>query len=379
MAVSFKVEPRHVQMFGAQGILAPLYQRQAQKMALTEQQRQEQAQFEQMKALKQLQADLERPFREAQIEAQKAQTAYYQERLPGVQAEVEREQGRNQAISDFAVATTQEEKDDAARRIIAYSGGVQGLLEQQPQEYEYPVISAEGEELRRIRSTGRPIELGYPSAALLRQQQQPTGLTFEQKRGLRKDITGDIKFLFGAKDIIPGRLAKELGIEKQPIDQYLSTFSGKAWSPEQVRQAEILRASDNPIAKTMSGILDRLWDIEMSDVGPAEMDTTQVQPGATGWQQWIQSQVPVEGQVGGGASVPQIQGAPAEQQLISPGIHVPTPEQLWQYRAAQQQRAGVKEALTDEEREEQRRRSEEAWRLLNTLRYYQLRGKVLGG
>jgi len=123
-------------MFGAQGILAPLYQRQAQKFALAEEERRSQSQFEQMKALKQLEANLQMqiqaadPYRQAQTGAETARTEYYQAQLPGIKAESEREQGRLQAIRGYATAKDDKERAYWGRQIIAYSSGVQGLLEQ---------------------------------------------------------------------------------------------------------------------------------------------------------------------------------------------------------------------------------------------------------
>lgn len=134
MPIDFNVRPRHVEMFGAQGILRPLYQRQAQKFALTEQQRQEQSQFEQMKALAQLRANLRRPVEEAQIEAQKAQTAYYRTRQEASEFELGRVQSDAEATDSFAreyAVAPPEKRPEIIRRELARQGALQNLLPQQ--------------------------------------------------------------------------------------------------------------------------------------------------------------------------------------------------------------------------------------------------------
>ncbi len=137
MPIDFNIKPRHVGMFGAQGILQPLYKRQAQKMALAEKEREERSRFEQMKSLKELEAKLQQGLREPLEKARMGQLGasqkYDEYRLGQAQQE-------DVATQDFAkryAAGTSEERAGIVRQEFARRGMLGGLVEQ-GQQYRPP-------------------------------------------------------------------------------------------------------------------------------------------------------------------------------------------------------------------------------------------------
>lgn len=148
MPIDFNIRPRHVQMFGKQGILAPLYQRQATQTALAEEERRSQSRFEQMKALTELRSKLERPLKQAQIEQARSGQNLREFQLEQLQAGAGYEQAERTAVTDFsqryAAEPTQEGKDRIAREEYIRRGYIPGE-QQQGQQVRPPTSTFIGD------------------------------------------------------------------------------------------------------------------------------------------------------------------------------------------------------------------------------------------
>lgn len=206
MAMTFKVEPRHVGMFGARGILAPLYQRQATQLALEERERSQRSQFEQAKALieqrAQLQQQLQGPLREAQIGEIEARTGQREFEL-GEAEELSKLKG------ETLEALQQPDLSEAERGQVwrRYMVGM-GRMPAQEQQYAPPtptffvdpetglparedgrLISVPGRVMRPLADAGA-LKTGRINIATRASREISAKYNPESKRGIRRDYSG---------------------------------------------------------------------------------------------------------------------------------------------------------------------------------------------
>lgn len=229
MPISFDVKPRHVRMFGAQGVLAPLYQRQATKLVLQEEERRSQSRFEQMKALTELRTRLEQPFQRAQIERLGVQTELGKLQLGQLREE-------DVATEDFAqrwvAAPTQQEKTAIVQQEFARRGMLQGLMptgEQQQKERIW--WNPETGRMERTTATG----VDYGPAAIWKtgagEGQPPpnipmTGKDFAFEEDQIRQLVGG---LGGEK--LNSKVLSRLGIKQAgTLDNYINKFLGGEWN-----------------------------------------------------------------------------------------------------------------------------------------------------
>lgn len=234
MPIDFNVKPRHVQMFGAQGILAPLYQRQATKLALQEEERRSQSRFEQMKALTELRARLQRqagaPMEQARIGQMGAAQELSEFRLGQAQADEE-------LISQFGAATTQEERNSIAQQILARGGNLQGLMPTQERQFAPPrhtfMIDPE---------TGMPLI------------DEVTGKQISVP-GTAKFLPGDTGALKTSRISLASRKLKELSAKYNPESkrEIRMDYSGLDWNSRAIKSIGIERAGAFGFAKGVVG------------------------------------------------------------------------------------------------------------------------------
>jgi len=306
--ISFKLEPRHVEMFGPTGILAPLYARQQTKMALAEKERQQQSEFEQMKALNEQRAQLEMA-----VQAASSQGQYYL-------AQAEQERARTAELQRQATATQkwssmiQEGVRTGNAKMV--QEGMLGIWAETGQAAQIPV---------GLYTSAKPVAGPSEFSVVLDEQGRPQlvpgrihwppewmfggaegGMTpYQQKqfqRVERNSIISNIGTQFGTEKM-PGEIADVLGVEKQPIDRYLQTFVGHPWSPDELDAVNKLRASTHPTARAMVNILDRIYDLE-GDIMQQVVPGGEAGAGKYGW--------------GGGGTQTMQTPTPSPQQLFPP-------------------------------------------------------------
>ena len=299
--ITFRLEPRHVEMFGPTGILAPLYARQQTKMVLAEKERQQQSEFEQMKALTELRARLE-----SELQAAGPQGQYYLAQAAFEQARVNEinRQAREQA--DYATkmgqAKTPQEKAQLWREY---------MMTNLPERYAPPKpqrVSEPREFSIILDEQGKPQlvpgQIHWPPQWMFGGAEG--GMTpYQQKqfqRVERNSIISNIGTQFGTEKM-PGEIADVLGVEKQPIDRYLQTFVGHPWSPDELDAVNKLRASTHPTARAMVNILDRIYDLE-GDIMQQVVPGGEAGAGKYGW--------------GGGGTQTMQTPTPSPQQLFPP-------------------------------------------------------------
>lgn len=403
--VTFKVEPRHVQMFGAQGILAPLYQRQATKLALAEKERESQAQYEQLKALTQMraqvEAQLQEPYWKAQIERLGAETEYERART----GELTRQSGIADKyaapMADAAMKRDWETYNRLGRAMIAESGGfTPSMLPQEGQAGEqiFTMVPQYNEQgvftgLKQVAGHGYFAPAGYfqPQQGAL----PNIPMTWKDCQAVEDQVNQGISGFVRDQNINSPVLG-ELGIRaKGTVGNFVKKYMGGLWDQAKMDEVNAVLsyiadpknertvASDKQIQtianamRTLQPAYDTMWREQF--LGPAGVTSTG-QPqagGGTGFQFWGQAQggaAPVE-PIGGGP--PTAQPIPVGQQLVPSGVSFPTPEQYAQYRALQQLQAGMAAEKETEEQAELRRKGEELRRRMAVLRYYQLAGKKL--
>jgi len=258
--ITFRLEPRHVEMFGPTGILAPFYARQQTKMALAEKERQQQSEFEQMKALTELRARLE-----GELQAAGPQGQYYLSmaaRQKAEEAAIDRQE-RIQAdyIARMAQAKTPQEKAQLWQEYMMTNfperyAPLEPQRVSEPREFSV-VLDEQG------RPQLVPGQIHWPPQWMFGGAEG--GMTPYQQaqfqRVERNSIISNIGTQFGTEKM-PGEIADILGVEKQPIDRYLQTFIGHPWSPDELDAVDKLRASTHPTARAMVNILDRIYDLE---------------------------------------------------------------------------------------------------------------------
>lgn len=304
--MTFRVEPRHVTMFGARGILAPLYQRQAAQTALAERERRQQAQFEQAKALTELRARLQEqiraPLQEAQIERLGTQQELAEFQLGELQQQRDVRQEFEPLILD---ARRKGDRAEEGRLYREYMFRLTGELPQEQQQRERIWYNPETGRMERTTAVG----VDYGPAALRQMDQQPAPdmpMTWKDRQALDDQVRQRVGG-FG-QEKLRSPVLKRLGIKQAgTIDNYLSKFmGGREWEPGQLDEfGKILQYMSDPanagvigkdkqIQTIMSGLrelqigYDPVWRDQMLRLQGAAPTGAQLPGGATGWEQFLQ-------------------------------------------------------------------------------------------